>query len=85
VIIEEYSVGSLCMYGSYPAKVLYSAGKPNERFIEYIGTTGKTFDWVTTEDLTSLVAMDLHRYLTQALLLVAKLAQESKDDAKGGA
>jgi hypothetical protein len=81
---EEYSVGSLCMYGNSPAKVLHSAGKPNERFIEYVGTSGKNFEWVTTEDLSSLSPNDLHSYLTQALLMVAKLAQESRDAAKVG-
>lgn len=82
---EEYSVGSLCMYGDYPAKVLHSAGKPNERFIEYIGDDGKNFEWVTTGELSSLVAITLHEQLTQALILIAKLRSIPTDAAKGGA
>lgn len=82
---EEYSVGSLCMYGNAPAKVLYSAGKPNERFIDYTSEQGRNFEWVTTEDLSPLVAVDLHAQLQQALNTIATLRRQTADAAKGGA
>jgi hypothetical protein len=81
---EEYSVGSLCMYGNAPAKVLYSAGAPNERFIEYTSEAGRNFEWVTTENLSHLSLPSLHEQLATALMTISRMHRETADKAGAG-